>query len=181
MSQQVYDLIQSDETARTAYAAADDQAVVDRLNDSAVVVHENHTRLTATDMMSRYDPAESSQVLGTLQSSSDPLVKGAYDSLTGNGLDMAHPLTQAQIDLVGAAGGWDQALIDKVKAEGITRESLANQSLGRDATLADVAAARSYKEAAVVIAAIYNDTLAAIESGTVTAIDDAAVRAAIGI
>lgn len=61
---------------------------------------------------------ESDIVLGTLQQSTIPRVKAAYDSLVNGGIDLSDDQVQQMIPLLAAAANWPAGLADKVLQAG---------------------------------------------------------------
>lgn len=71
----------------------------------------------------------------------DPLVKDIHQTLNTTGVDFSTELTQGMIDLLGANAGWSQELIDRLKAIGRSKTSLALKELGAAVTAEECEAA----------------------------------------
>lgn len=61
---------------------------------------------------------ESDIVLGTLQQSTIPRVKAAYDSLVNGGIDLSEDQVQQMIPVLAQAAGWPAGLADKIRQAG---------------------------------------------------------------
>ncbi len=163
----IYDTVSTLSGAWADFQATDDQDAVDKLN-TVDIVKTDSTPYTVRYLMATLAPADSALVLGTLQASSDPLVKAGYDAMCAVGLDLSNPLTQTLIDGVGLAGGWDQSLIDTIKGWGQWTTSHAQEHLGRDATLQDMTDTHAYLDLTERATGNFQAAKAAIEAGTAT-------------
>ena len=139
--------------ARFAEAAAilNDATVEHRTTDLRT------TRWLITELADVIDPAtgqtEADVVLATLQGSTHPRVRAAYESMNGDGIDISDPQAQQLIDVLSKAANWPAGLADKIKAAGVTRRSHC-ETAGLPPT--DAAECQAHWEAA-----------AAVEAGTV--------------
>lgn len=111
--------------ALSAAQAGDWQAVADTLNALTTEVRDNTLRtarwlmLQLTDVVNpQTGMTESDVVLGTLQQSSIPRVKAAYDSLVSDGIDLSDDQVQQMIPVLAAAAGWPAGLADKILQAG---------------------------------------------------------------
>lgn len=123
--------------AITDYAAAqaeagDWQAVADLLNESSQSVRVTDLRTTRWLMQqltsvvdSETGATEADLVLGTLQASTSPRVRAAYESMNADGIDLSDPQVQGMIGLLGDAGGWPASLVSRIRDAGIEQKSLA--------------------------------------------------------
>lgn len=107
-------------------------AVAAILNAPTVEVRDSTLRTTGWLMQSLtavIDPAtgmtEADLVLGTLQRSTIPRVRAAYDRMSSIGLDLSDPQAQELIPALGAAANWPENLTDRIKSAGVSMWSLA--------------------------------------------------------
>ena len=109
--------------ARFAEAAAilNDATVEHRTTDLRT------TRWLITELADVLDPAtgqtEADVVLATLQGSTHPRVKAAYEAMNGDGIDISDPQAQLLIDVLATAANWPAGLADKIKAAGVQKRS----------------------------------------------------------
>lgn len=165
--------------APAQFADGDDAAVVAALNDLSIQ-RTDVTLRTARWVMITFAPEEAGLILATLQNHTafgplSPFVKAGYDSLVSDGLDLSNPTTQQLITQVGGAAGWGDDLTNRIKNHGVWFVSPSSQALGRDATLEDVAEARTYansvlkqKELSDRLASTYNTLQSEINEGIIT-------------
>ena len=106
------------------------QAVADTLNALTTEVRDNTFRTGLWLMLQlpnvvnqQTGMTESDIVLGTLQHSTIPRVKAAYDSLVNGGIDLSEDQVQQMIPVLAAAAGWPAGLADKILQAG--RKSVA--------------------------------------------------------
>ena len=111
--------------ALSAAQANDWQAVADTLNALTTEVRDNTLRtarwlmLQLTDVVNpQTGMTESDVVLGTLQQSTIPRVKAAYDSLVNDGIDLSDDQVQAMIPLLAQAANWPAGLAEKILLAG---------------------------------------------------------------
>jgi hypothetical protein len=101
-------------------------SVAEILNAPTVEVRDTTLRTTGWLMQSLtavIDPAtgmtEADLVLGTLQRSTTPRVRAAYDRMSSIGLDLSDPQAQELIPTLGAAANWPADLIAKIATAGV--------------------------------------------------------------
>ena len=106
------------------------QAVADTLNALTTEVRDTTLRTGRWLMLQlpkvvnpQTGMTESDIVLGTLQQSTIPRVKAAYDSLISGGIDLSEDQVQQMIPVLAAAAGWPAGLADKILQAG--RKSVA--------------------------------------------------------
>lgn len=111
--------------ALSAAQAGNWQSVADTLNALTTEVRDNTLRtarwlmLQLTDVVNpQTGMTESDVVLGTLQQSSIPRVKAAYDSLVSDGIDLSDDQVQQMIPVLAAAASWPAGLADKILQAG---------------------------------------------------------------
>ena len=101
------------------YAAMTDEQVASSLNTKDRTVTQQ-TFVNAKSLMASMDPAVAAGILEKLEAAapSSPPVKWILSFLTGggDGVDVAHPNTQAQLDALASANVLTQTEADAVKA-----------------------------------------------------------------
>jgi hypothetical protein len=119
--------------ALSAAQAGDWDAVASTLNALTQEVRVTELRSARWLMKQLKDPVsvvggvtltEADIVLGTLQATTIPRVKAAYDSLVGDGLDLSDEQIQSEIPSLAAAGNWPTGLATKVMQAGRSTEPL---------------------------------------------------------
>lgn len=103
------------EHALQAAQAGDWQTVASTLNALTTEVRDTTLR-SARWLMLQLEPTESDIVLGTLQQSTIPRVKAAYDSLVNGGIDLSEDQVQQMIPVL--AANWPAGLADKILEAG---------------------------------------------------------------
>ena len=116
--------------ALSAAQAGNWQAVADTLNALTTEVRDTTLRTGRWLMLQlpkvvnpQTGMTESDIVLGTLQQSTIPRVKAAYDSLISGEIDLSEDQVQQMIPVLAAAAGWPAGLADKILQAG--RKSVA--------------------------------------------------------
>lgn len=111
--------------ALSAAQAGNWQAVADTLNALTTEVRDNTLRTGRWLMLQlpnvvnqQTGMTESDIVLGTLQQSTIPRVKAAYDSLVNGGIDLSEDQVQQMIPVLAQAAGWPAGLADKILQSG---------------------------------------------------------------
>lgn len=101
------------------------QAVADTLNALTTEVRDNTLRTGRWLMIQlpnvvnqQTGMTESDIVLGTLQQSTIPRVKAAYDSLVNGGIDLSEDQVQQMIPVLAQAANWPAGLADKILQAG---------------------------------------------------------------
>ena len=67
---------------------------------------------------------EADVVLGTLQQSTVPRVKAAYDSLCSTGIDLSEAQVQQMLPILATAANWPAGLAEKIMQAGLWNEPL---------------------------------------------------------
>ena len=170
------------EHAPEAAQAGDWSAVAVTLNAPTIEFRDTTLRSTGWLMqqLSRViDPTtgmtEADLVLGTLQRSTVPRVRAAYDRMSAVGLDLSDPQVQGMLPLLAAGGGWPAGLADRIKSAGISIVSPAGLSRFGTVTAEQCQAASEAAETAVAnqrTAAIRQARITSIQSLDATAIVD---------
>ena len=179
MSQQIYDLIQANPTASTAYDASDDQGVVDALAAQTTEIRDPIPK-TSRHLILTMGDADARLMLGTMRTVAelDPLMASMWTAFATGGINFAEDQTQANITVLAAAGVWPDALTQAVREFGVYSRSDFELAMGRQPTLADVTDARAWVDSDSLnqkVADGYNAVVAGIDDGTVT--DAAGARA----
>lgn len=111
--------------ALSAAQAGNWQAVADTLNALTTEVRDTTLRSgrwlmlqLPTVVNQQTGMTESDIVLGTLQQSTIPRVKAAYDSLVNGGIDLSEDQVQQMIPVLAAAANWPAGLADKILQAG---------------------------------------------------------------
>lgn len=132
--------------ANADYMAANDANVVDALN-AKTIQHIDSELRTARWLIINRSPEEAGLVLATMKTvgEQNPIVEAAYHSLNSSGLDLSHAVTQSFIDQLAVVGNWPAELTTWLKEKGVWYTSQADEILGRDATLQDVADVRTWE------------------------------------
>jgi hypothetical protein len=71
---------------------------------------------------------EADLILGTLEASSVPRVKAALASMSSEGIDLSNDQVQGMIEKMAEAGNWSSDLKDRLKAFGVSSQTLAESS-----------------------------------------------------
>jgi len=140
------DTIEGDAMLLGLLNSESDSSLLTALNSVDIPVRDTTLRSTRwlmlnfTNIVSEESGAtESDVILGTLQASSNPRVRAAYEAMGSFVVDLSDPQVQTMIGVLGAAAGWPSDLIARLKAAGVTSQtSHALQSLGRAAVQADI-------------------------------------------
>ena len=147
------DVIQDDSDLQALFADGDDDGLLSALNTADIPIRHTELRTTRWLMLeldtivdANTGATEADLVLGALQAAAVPRVRAAYDAMSAGGVDLSDPQVQTMIEVIGAGAGWSADLINRLKSAGVTYTSIAQQQLGRDATQADVDAARLQAE-----------------------------------
>lgn len=116
--------------ALSAAQAGDWQAVADTLNALTTEVRDTTLRTGRWLMLQlpnvvnqQTGMTESDIVLGTLQQSTIPRVKAAYDSLVNGGIDFSEDQVQQMVPLLAQAANWPDGVAQKILQAG--RKSVA--------------------------------------------------------
>lgn len=111
--------------ALAAAQAGNWQSVADTLNALTIEVRDTTLRTGRWLMLQlpnvvdqQTGMTESDIVLGTLQQSTIPRVKAAYDSLCNGGIDLSEDQVQMMIPLLADAGHWPAGLAEKILSAG---------------------------------------------------------------
>ena len=124
---ELIDVIKSYEAAMTAAAAGNWTAVVEIVAAHTVTVKDSTARTASWLSTTFVDPVgetgltEADVVLGTLQASTIPRVKAAYQTMTVSGLDFADDSVQSMLPQLATAGGWPDGLADRLASFGVTK------------------------------------------------------------
>lgn len=129
------------EVASAAYDSGDYQAVADALNTPRHEMKDDTRRNTNWITSTFKDPVEGQPgfteadvVLASMQNSTIPRVKAAYQTMTsgkdGEGISLADPQTIQFIEYLSAADSWPVGLADRIKVYGVWQESDADQLNG---------------------------------------------------
>jgi len=117
--------------ALAAAQTGDWQDVADTLNALTTEVRDTTLRTGLWLMLQlpsvvnqKTGMTESDIVLGTLQQSTIPRVKAAYDSLVNGGIDLSEDQVQQMIPLLAQAANWPNGLATKILQAGRRTESI---------------------------------------------------------
>ena len=168
----IYNLIKSVPDALTAFDANDDAGCIAALNALTTTV-QNTRKQSMRDTILALGQADYDTLAGTLANSTQTARDG-HALLIADGLNYADPLTQAVLEALRPVLGDD--LTDRAKQMGIRMTSPAQQSLGRDATQADIDTARQEKLTEWLMqsaATIANEQIATGQITTQTAVAEA--------
>lgn len=112
--------------ALQAAQAGDWSAVAETLNAMTTEVRDTTLRsarwlmLQLTTVVNRLTGAtEADVVLGTLQQSTIPRVKAAYDSLCSTGIDLSEAQVQQMLPILATAASWPAGLAEKIMQAGL--------------------------------------------------------------
>lgn len=121
--------------ALAAAQAGNWQSVADTLNALTTEVRTTDLRTARWLMLQLPDvvdpqtgTTESDVVLGTLQQSTIPRVKAAYDSLVSDGIDLSDDQVQQMIPVLAQAANWPAGLADKILLAGRRIESVLSEA-----------------------------------------------------
>lgn len=162
--------------AASEFASGDDQSVVDKLN-ATTIEHRNTELQSIRAVRVKLGEAIATAAAGGLTAAAqqNPLMDAMYIAVSTTGIDFAAPETQETIDQLTAAGVWNADVGAALQLMGVWYTSPAQEHLGRDVTLAEVAQLRVDLAATTaktslhqMQAELHNEITAAIESGEIT-------------
>ena len=81
---------------------------------------------------------EADVILGTLQASTNPRVKAAYDAMSSTGIDLSDDQVQAMLPLLSAGASWPSGLADRFAQRGRYSISKAEQANGSEPSEAEI-------------------------------------------
>ena len=126
--------------ALSAAQAGNWQAVADTLNALTTEVRDTTLRTGRWLMLQlpnvvnqQTGMTESDIVLGTLQHSTIPRVKAAYDSLVNGGIDLSDDQVQTVIPILAAGANWPAGLANKILQAGRRNVAVLETSTTADA------------------------------------------------
>lgn len=162
--------------ALSALADANDAAgIVVILNDKTIE-HLDHTLYGPAGLIKKLPPeaVEAAAMSFEAAATTSATMRLLVQTFATYGFDFADPVTRANLDLL-VAGGMPVEVSDALKSIGVWYTSIADD-YGAPATLENVQAAlvlRITAEAYAAVAARYNETIAAMDAGTVTTLEEA--------
>lgn len=139
--------IKATPAALTAAQAGDFVTVQAIVAAHTVTVKDATPRTTSWLSTTFVDPVgetgltEADVVLGTLQASTIPRVKAAYQTMTVSGLDFADQSVQSMLPQLATAGGWPDGLADRLAAFGVRTEHPFSEATAEDCSVAWLAEA----------------------------------------